>query len=910
MSNRTINRPYISGNGRGDLRERAYDFMLSLWGERALILGLVIIALMAHAFNMFHYPSINRNEDEGIYMSQAWAVLREGTLSPYTYWYDHAPAGWILISSWLMLTGGPLAFGSAIDSGRVLMLVLSLGMVPLLYLLARKLGASIPMAALGVFVFSVSPLAISYQRMVLLDNIMVFWVLVSLNLLLDGWGRLSRVVLSGLIFGLAILSKITAIFLIPAVIFIAFHQRWLHQGRFAVLGWIVPMSMVVSLYFLYALFKGELLPESASTFFLFLPEWIRDRIFAGEGQVSLIETLRWQGSRPGGTIFDPDSLVRLRIRYDWLPVDPILFVGGILATIVNFFRGFRDRLAMSAALLGLFPLIYLIRGGVVFDFYIIFNIPFFALNIAVLFTALEKFLPSRTAVLVGSYTIAVTLLFFYIGSGRTSALYESKPDQPAREAMTWIKQNIHPESMMIIGDDMWTDLREPGLGGPGFKNAHSHWKVASDPEVREGIFQDNWENVDYLVVHQETVPTYEFNSNELALEALANATLLQRWGDDQVFVEIWKVNKGSIAEKTLLDASHLYMKRQFSKGGAYYNADGTVTSENQAYAMLRSVWLNYKWDFYRAWWWTENNLLKENGLMAWLWKDGEILDTNSAADADVDAALALLFAGRAWDDPDLIEQGTQMVKAIWEHEVVMVNDMPYLTAGEWAPLEEIYVLNPSYFSPYAFRIFQEVDPENRWYDLVETSYRVIFETTEKTFYSDQSAGLPPDWIGIDPESGVLQPVDLGDDRDTTVYGFEATRTYWRIALDLRYFNDGRAQSYLDMAGFIHDEIQRKGYTSAIYTEAGDIIQSNPSKVSLAASLSALLTKDPKLANEFFVEQFREGTTQYIDGTISWGDSLDIYDQEWGWFAVALYADALPNLWWEIHEYSSEEIENE
>lgn len=171
MSNRTFNRPYISINGRGGLKDRAYDLLLTLWGERALILGLVIIALVAHAFNMFHYPSINRNEDEGIYMSQAWAVLREGTLSPYTYWYDHAPAGWILISGWLLLTGGPFAFGSAIDSGRVLMLVLHLGMVPLLYHLTRKLGASIPMSALAVFLFSVSPLAITHQRMVLLDNI-------------------------------------------------------------------------------------------------------------------------------------------------------------------------------------------------------------------------------------------------------------------------------------------------------------------------------------------------------------------------------------------------------------------------------------------------------------------------------------------------------------------------------------------------------------------------------------------------------------------------------------------------------------------------------------------------------------------------------------------------------------------
>ena len=92
----------------------------------------------------------------------------------------------------MALTGGPHTFGGAIDSGRVLMLLLHLAMVPLLYRVARKLGCGPPAAALAALLFSLSPLAIFYQRPVLLDNIMLFWVLLSLDLLLDGWGRLSR----------------------------------------------------------------------------------------------------------------------------------------------------------------------------------------------------------------------------------------------------------------------------------------------------------------------------------------------------------------------------------------------------------------------------------------------------------------------------------------------------------------------------------------------------------------------------------------------------------------------------------------------------------------------------------------------------------------------------------------------
>src|SRR5689334_12330316 len=133
----------------------------------------------------------------------------------------------------MAITGGPHAFGSAIDSGRVLMLLLHAGSAVLLYHVARKLGCGIATAAAGCLLFVISPLALVYERRLLLDNIMLFWCLLSLDLLLDGWGRLSRVALSGVCFGVALLTKETAVFLLPAMLFIAWQQRWQHQSRFA-----------------------------------------------------------------------------------------------------------------------------------------------------------------------------------------------------------------------------------------------------------------------------------------------------------------------------------------------------------------------------------------------------------------------------------------------------------------------------------------------------------------------------------------------------------------------------------------------------------------------------------------------------------------------------------------------------
>src|SRR5258706_12473875 len=98
-------------------------------GEWAIIVGLMLIGLIAHGLNMFNYPAFTFNGDEGIYTQQALAVLRLGQLSPYTHIYDYAPGGLVLLAALVTLTGGPRPFGSAVDSGRVLMRLANLGVI-------------------------------------------------------------------------------------------------------------------------------------------------------------------------------------------------------------------------------------------------------------------------------------------------------------------------------------------------------------------------------------------------------------------------------------------------------------------------------------------------------------------------------------------------------------------------------------------------------------------------------------------------------------------------------------------------------------------------------------------------------------------------------------------------------------
>jgi endo-1,4-beta-D-glucanase Y/4-amino-4-deoxy-L-arabinose transferase-like glycosyltransferase len=865
------------------------QFVLNLGGDTPMLFALAAVGLVAHGLNMFQYPSFTGLDDEGIYASQAWAILREGQLSPYTYVYDHVPGGWILVAGWMALTGGPHAFGSAIDSGRVLMLVLHVASLVMVYRLARKLGCGVAVAGVAAFIFTASPLALPYQRRLLLDNIMLFWALLSLDLLLDGWGRLSRVTLSGVCFGIAMLTKETAVFLLPPMLYIAWQQRWQHQGRFAIVGWLVPMVVVVSWYPLYAALKGELLPAGAAVQF--------STSGYGNTGVSLIDSLVWQVGRGGGGPFNLDNQFWTLVRSEWLPGDAALLVGGALATLGNLVRGCRgrtvaERRALAIGLLGLLPLLYLVRGGIVFDFYILVAIPFLCLNLAALVTPVADRVRVSVRVVAGLAS-AGGLVVGYLHAGALEPAFAQAPNAAGRDLLGWIKADVPSDAVILTRDDLWTDLREPGLGGPGFPNIQSYTKVASDPAIHTGVLADDWRNVDYLVRSPGLEQTLADSDNTLALDALHNAHLVRGWTADGNTLELWKVDKAGPTEAGLLLASDEYLSQHFDQNGAFQTSDGTVTSEAQAYALLRAVWSDDRDTFERSWEWSRSHLINTNGLLAWKWNQ-QVLDAHSAADADTDTALALLMAGRRWGNPDWIAQGTAMAAAIWDHDVAQAGDATYLGAGDWAPGLDVLAINPSYFSPYAYHVFQEVDPGHNWLGLIDDGYRMLFDTSASVLDSQRSAGLPPDWLGIDRASG--QVTSLGvDAQQTTAYGYDAPRTYWRVALDLRWNGDGRAAAYLTQAGFLRDEVNRSGGVRAVYAHDGTVSNQDTSMVGTAGALAALLSLDADAANRLYAAQMLGGA-DYANGQAHFGDPTDLYAQEWGWFGTALYANALTDIW--------------
>src|SRR5260221_571521 len=225
VASRSTPIPVTSEQVRPGIFARINSWKLPNWLETILIMGILAASGAVHAINMFNYP--HYEQDEGTYMMYAWAVTRR-LISPYAYGYGHPPLAWKQIAGRVKLTAGFYTFRNAISSARVIMLLIAVAATLLVYLIARHLGASFVVCLLGVAFFAFSPLSITFQREVLLDNFAAFWFLVSLYLIIRGKSHLFSIVGAALSFGISLLSKEVVIILFPLMVYVV----WLYTTRF------------------------------------------------------------------------------------------------------------------------------------------------------------------------------------------------------------------------------------------------------------------------------------------------------------------------------------------------------------------------------------------------------------------------------------------------------------------------------------------------------------------------------------------------------------------------------------------------------------------------------------------------------------------------------------------------------
>ncbi len=207
---------------------------------------------------------------------------------------------------------------------------------------------------------------------------------------------------------------------------------------------------------------------------------------------------------------------------------------------------------------------------------------------------------------------------------------------------------------------------------------------------------------------------------------------------------------------------HSFVSRHIQADGRvidFSTADQRSTSEGQSYALFFALVDNNPMLFEKVLGWTRHQLAggrPDRALPAWLWgqaKDGSwrVLDENSASDADLWIAYALIEAGRLWKRPGYLRAGLQMLALVRAQEVV---DLPgfgpmVLPGRQGFAGKDRWTLNPSYLPLPLLRRFAAVDPQGGWAPLAERTVSMIHDSAP--------VGFAPDWISWDGRRFVPDP---------------------------------------------------------------------------------------------------------------------------------------------------------
>jgi endoglucanase len=229
------------------------------------------------------------------------------------------------------------------------------------------------------------------------------------------------------------------------------------------------------------------------------------------------------------------------------------------------------------------------------------------------------------------------------------------------------------------------------------------------------------------------------------------------------------------ADSRAVAASERFLDRYLHPSGAVVRTDqgSDVVSEGQAYAMLVTVATEDEERFRRVWEWTREHLQRPDGLLSWHYRAGAVADAEPAADADLDAARALVLAGRRFGDRALAAEGRRIARAVLARETIVSGGRRTLVAGPWARADR--VVNPSYFSPRAYALLARATGDGSWNALARDARTVVGDLLSV------APSVAADWTELD-RRGAPRPVTAPSSGDAPpAFGLDAQRIPLRFA---------------------------------------------------------------------------------------------------------------------------------
>ncbi len=488
---------------------------------------LTFVVLLVQGWNIAGYPTVF--DDEGTYLAQAWAIDHGIGMAPYTYWFDHPPLGWIQIAAlaWIpsLIFHGPAVI--VVAYARIVMLPFTAASSILVYVLARRMTLPRWAAALAVVLFGLSPLSVTLQRQIYLDNIAVTWMLAAFVLAYSPRKHLWHHIAAGLCAGVAVLSKETMVIVLPALCYALWVNVHRDTRKYSIVGFAGALFLLAVQYPLYAILKGEL--------------------YQPGGRVSLFNGLKYQLTRPGsGSIFNPGSH-GYSILHDWLFYDPVLITAGTVSVIL----ALAVRRMRPVAIAGVILTLAAVRPtGYLPAMYIIQMLPFFSLGVAGIADQAVSFVLKYRARPVfwqqigrlALVAICLVTAVIYVAPkwiSRDSDADTQDLNQGYAEAAAWFAKNVpHPgHDRVVLDDTLWLNMTSDGFKASRYDIYF--FKLDVDPDVDNalpgtppgpGTLGTQWKSITYIF---ETPYMFD-NATEggipIAYEALQHSKVVWSYG--------------------------------------------------------------------------------------------------------------------------------------------------------------------------------------------------------------------------------------------------------------------------------------------------------------------------------------------------------------------------------------------
>lgn len=249
----------------------------------------------------------------------------------------------------------------------------------------------------------------------------------------------------------------------------------------------------------------------------------------------------------------------------WVTDDPLLVVGGSVCAVIAVLLIRKRPLIGGMGLITLLLWSFMARGGVVFDFYLLPLIPMLALSFGIILGMITRFLGEKVNNLLkvntkfGRITQPALMLLCLIsivalipppssgvGYGAPNVgsqvdpliLWDGTQADAQNEAVAWVEEHIPENSRIVTDMYMWPDLYSDG-----YKYVHYYWKLEADPAIQDGVFHNNWRNVDYLITTPQMLLDMQDENMTLVKALIENSSTVAAFDTGHWRIDIRKIHK-------------------------------------------------------------------------------------------------------------------------------------------------------------------------------------------------------------------------------------------------------------------------------------------------------------------------------------------------------------------------------